>query len=92
MLCVQDEMLPPEHMERMHKLLLANKGQVTWVPIHAGHMDAYETNPNVCAACCEQNDPCTPDASLLCILLARHNSNAVLTQYAWSERQIKVWH
>lgn len=42
---LEDEMLPPEHMARMHKMLLANKGEVTWVPIHAGHMDAYDTAP-----------------------------------------------
>ncbi|KAL0054970.1 hypothetical protein WJX82_005301 [Trebouxia sp. C0006] len=40
---LQDEMLPPEHMERMHKMLLAQQGRVTWVPLQAGHMDAYET-------------------------------------------------
>ncbi len=45
--CLQDEMLPPEHMARMHKMLLAQKGQVTWAPMHAGHMDAYETAAQV---------------------------------------------
>lgn len=40
---VQDEMLPPEHMERMYKMLLHQQGQVTWLAVHAGHMDAYET-------------------------------------------------
>lgn len=40
-------MLPPEHMARMHKMLLAQQGRVTWVPLHAGHMDAYETAAQV---------------------------------------------
>ncbi len=44
---MQDEMLPPEHMERMHKMLLAQQGRVTWVPLQAGHMDAYETAAQV---------------------------------------------
>ena len=44
---VQDEMLPPEHMARMHKMLLAQQGRVTWVPLRAGHMDAYETAAQV---------------------------------------------
>ena len=44
---MQDEMLPPEHMERMHKLLLSQKGKVSWLALHAGHMDAYETASEV---------------------------------------------
>ena len=44
---MQDEMLPPEHMRRMHKILLAQQGRVTWVPLQAGHMDAYETAAQV---------------------------------------------
>lgn len=48
---MQDEMLPPEHMERMHKLLLRQQGQVSWLPVHAGHMDAYETAAEVIHLC-----------------------------------------
>ncbi|KAL3149046.1 hypothetical protein ABBQ32_001891 [Trebouxia sp. C0010 RCD-2024] len=39
---LEDEMLPPEHMERMHKVLRKQQGRVSWLPLHAGHMDAYE--------------------------------------------------
>ena len=52
--CMEDEMLPPEHMERMYKMLLANKGRVTWAPVHAGHMDAYETAAQASAGCTQE--------------------------------------
>lgn len=48
---MQDEMLPPEHMERMHKLLLLQQGKVSWLALHAGHMDAYETASEVAHSC-----------------------------------------
>lgn len=44
---LQDEMLPPEHMDRMHKLLLKQQTRVSWLPLHAGHMDAYEVAAQV---------------------------------------------
>lgn len=48
---VQDEMLPPEHMERMHKVLRKQQGRVSWLPLHAGHMDAYEVAAEVRQLC-----------------------------------------
>ena len=44
---MQDEMLPPEHMQRMHQQLLAQQGKVSWLPLHAGHMDAYDAAEEV---------------------------------------------
>lgn len=60
-------MLPPEHMARMHKMLLAQQGRVTWVPLHAGHMDAYET-----AAQVSQLLPIRPVGRALCVSVLCH--------------------
>lgn len=44
---MQDEMLPAEHMQRMQQLLVRQQGRVSWLPVHAGHMDAYEVAAQV---------------------------------------------
>lgn len=44
---MQDEMLPPEDMDRLYETLKAKHGQVKLVKFHAGHMDAYETASEV---------------------------------------------